>query len=373
MQSQAGQIALRIESRGGVLLGDGALPQVFVHDLVPAVKATAETKGSLQQVSASAIPARKDGFQVRLSVVVHAHSHAQAAAVLSQKLLLVPGQLVAIHASPLQRRMRLGHENRHGRRHLGAAQVATADLLHAGGCLDDAHHVLVGFAGQPDHEVQLHALMAAREHAMGGFQDVGFGHVLAHHIPHALGSGFGRKGQARHAQARHRTQEIVVEPIGAQRRNRKRRLVLAQSADGGLHQRRHARVVSRRQRGQRGLIVAALANALHQRIHNRHGVTLTHRSIHHAGLAKTATFGATARDLDRHAIEHRLGVRHRRIVGERKAIDVGHPGAPHGRGCTRIERLGHGHQAGHRIARNPVQTGNVDGKAGRQPRQPFWP
>ena len=86
---------------------------------------------------------------------------------LGQKLLLVCGQLVAVHGGPLQGRVRLGHEHRHGRRHLGAAQVATTDLLHARRGLDNTDDVLVGLAGQPDHEVQLHALMAARKHAMG--------------------------------------------------------------------------------------------------------------------------------------------------------------------------------------------------------------
>jgi hypothetical protein len=142
--------------------------------------------------------------------------------------MLARGLVAAVHGRPLKGRVRLGHEGRHRGRHLGGAQVAAADGLHARGGLDDAEHVLVGFGGQADHEVQLHALVPAREHALGGFQDVGLGDVLVDEVAHALGAGLGRKGQARDAARGQIAQQFLVEAVGAQRGHRQRHLVVAQ-------------------------------------------------------------------------------------------------------------------------------------------------
>ena len=179
--------------------------------------------------------------------------------------------------------------------------------------------------------------------------------------------GLRRKGEARHSQARHLAQEIVVQPIGAQRRNRQRHLSFAQPADGGLHQRRHARIVGWRQRSQRGFVVPALADAFQQRVHHCHRIALAHRPIHHARLAEATPFCAAARDLHRHAIEHRLGKRQGRVIREGIAIDLGNPCAPHRRWRARIERLSHRKQAGGWVTRGAVQARHVERKAAREP------
>ncbi len=61
--------------------------------------------------------------------------------------------------------------------------------------LDDPAHVLVLLGRQADHEVELHAVPAAREDALGRGHELLFGDVLVHHVAHALRAGLGRERQ----------------------------------------------------------------------------------------------------------------------------------------------------------------------------------
>ena len=272
---------------------------------------------------------------------MHLERHAQRPRARRQQLLLARDLLLAVHRRPLERRVRLGDVGRHRRDHLRAALVAAPDLLHARRGLDDAEHVLVGLGRQPDHEVELHAREPAAEHAVRRFDDVLFGDVLRDHVAHALRPGLGRERQAPRAHAGHLAQQILVEAVRAQRRHRQRHPLGRQPRHRRLDQRRDARIVGRRQRRQRRLVVAALLDAAQQRVQHRDRIALAHGAVDHPRLAEAAPLGAAARHLDRHAIEDRLGVRQRRVVREREAVDVGHHRALRPRGDARIQRRAH--------------------------------
>ena len=154
------------------------------------------------------------------------------------------------------------------------------------------------------------------EHPMGGLDDVVLGDVLGDHVPHALGARLGRERQPAGAHAGDLAQQILVEAVGAQRRDGQRHLLGRQLGHRRLHQRRHARVVGHRQRRQRRLVVAALLHAADQRVQHRDRIALAHGPVDHARLAEPAPLGAATRHLDGHAVEDRLGVRQRRVVRE---------------------------------------------------------
>ncbi len=318
-----------------------------------------EAERRLQQIGDRAIAAREDPLDVRLVVLVRLEVDAQLARQVAEQRLLALGLGGAVHRHPLERRVRLGDVGRHRRRDARGAQVAVADLLHARRRLDDAAHVGVLLGRQADHEVQLHALEAAPEHAVRRLDDVLLGDVLGDDVAHALRAGLGRERQTARAHGRHLAQQIFVQPVGAQRRHRQRHLLVAQLGHRRLHQRRHARIVGGRQRRQRRLVVAALLDPADERVDDRDRVALAHRPVDHAGLAETAALGAAARDLDRHAVEDRLGVRQRRVVGEREAVDVGDPGALRARRHARIQRRPDDHEAGLGVDLGRVQLRHV--------------
>ena len=68
---------------------------------------------------------------------------------------------------------------------------------------------------------------------------------------------------------RHLVEQILVEAVGAQRRHRQRHAALAPAPLAAFDQRRDAGEVGRRQRRQRGLVVAALLDAIDQRVAHR--------------------------------------------------------------------------------------------------------
>src|SRR5262249_52100437 len=63
------------------------------------------------------------------------------------------------------------------------------------------------------------------------------------------------------------------------------------------------------------------------------------------------------------ALEHRLGVRHRRVARKRKLVEVGDHRAVNARGHARIERRADDDHAGLRVELGRVQRRDVDGES----------
>ena len=213
----------------------------------------------------------------------------------------------------------------------------------------------------------------APEDPVGRLDDVGLGDVLGDHVAHALRAGLGREGEPPCPHAGDLPQQIVVEPVGAQRRHRERDLLGRQLGHRRLHQRRHAGVVGHRQRRQRRLVVAALLDPLDQRVDDGHRIALPHRPVDHPRLAEAAPLGAAARHLDRHAIEDRLGVRQRRVVGERELVDVRHQHAARAGRHARIAGRADHQQAALFVELRGVELGDVERIFLGQPAEPLAP
>jgi len=170
--AQVAEIAFRIEARGCMLLGNSALPQIFAQDLVQPSKRQPSRKArsskSAQARSPRAKMASKSDWVLSCIFTVTPRRRPRSSS--SACLCAVSSRLsMAAHCRGvcgLGTKMDTAAVT-------WPTQIASADLLHARRGLDNAQHVFVGLAGQPDHEVQLHALLATRKHAVGRFQDVG--------------------------------------------------------------------------------------------------------------------------------------------------------------------------------------------------------
>ena len=210
--------------------------------------------------------------------------------------------------------MRLGHVGRHTDRYLGLApDVPSSDAEHALAGFDDAAHVVVLFGWQADHEIEFQSVPAAGKYPVRRLLDMGLGDVFVDHIAHALGAGFGGKGQTGDPHGRHLVEDLFVEAIGAQRRHRHRGFAPSELAHDAFDQRRDTRVIGRAEAGERGLVVAGALDALDHAVHDRLRRALADRAVDHAGLAKPASLGAAAGDLDTGAVEYGLGIGHWRV------------------------------------------------------------
>ena len=180
------------------------LPQRKLHVLFPRVHARTLVVGPLDDVAEPAIAARQNAFEYAgLAVVRLQFQAAHLAHGVPQHLLLALRLRQRVLRTPLKWRVRLGHVRRHTDRYLRASAHALADLQRVRPDRGDAQHVFVLLRGQADHEVQLHAIEAARKRALCGFEQLLFGHVFVDHVAHALRAGFGRKRQARCAHLPH--------------------------------------------------------------------------------------------------------------------------------------------------------------------------
>jgi len=205
------------------------------------------------------------------------------------------------------------------------------------------------------------------------FEEVVLGDVLADHVAHALGARLRREGEPGNPAGGQVAEQLLVEAVGAQRRHRQRHLLVAQPRHGPPDQWGDAGVVGRRQRGERGGVVATAAHAAEESVEHGDGIALAHRPVDHAGLTEAAPLGAAARQLDGHAVEDCLGVWQRRVVGKREAVQVLDPDTAHPGRHPWIEgRADHGEPGG-RVSLGRVEGGHVEWVARRETRQQLEP
>ena len=72
-----------------------------------------------------------------------------------------------------------------------------SNLDHFQACFCDGFDVLDRFAGEPDHEVQLDRLVAAREDNVDGIEELLLADRLIDNRADVIGSGFRREGEPR--------------------------------------------------------------------------------------------------------------------------------------------------------------------------------
>ena len=246
---------------------------------------------------------------------------------------------------------------------------APPDAQHGRRGVHDPLQVGLLLRGQAEHEVELEAAPAAREHALGRAHEVGVRDILVDDIAQARRSCLRGEGQRRRAHGRELVEQAVRHAVGAQRGDGERGLPLAQHLHRPPYEGVEVRDVGRGQRRERGLVEASALNALAQRLQHRAGAALACRPVDHAGLAEATALGAAARHLDAGAVEHGLDAGHRADAGEGVRVQVGHPGAPHAAGRTLVGGRPDDHAPGLGVLGRAVQGGDVDRPPRSQLRQ----
>jgi hypothetical protein len=291
---------------------------------------------------------------------VHLELHLTAARGVPQDALLPAHLVVVVHGRPLEGRVRLGHERGHAHRDLATVVAAGlgASLPRAVPRPDDALHVFVFLGGKADHEVELHLLPTAREHALGRLEQLLFRDVLVHHVAHALRARFGREREAAGALRLHVVQHVLAQAVGAQRAHAHVHALPLEGLHGLLHQRRDGAVVGGGQRRERGLVVAAVLHGRHDGVDDLLRPALAHGAVDHAGLAEAAALGAAARHLHGDPVEDGLGGGHGPAGREGILVQVRDERALHRVGRVGVTGLHH-QEAGVRREHGLVERGHV--------------
>ena len=181
----------------------GRGPALEVEVLAPAVEARALTPGLQDDPAHTSVTAREQAFDDPGLAVVVAEPDGLAVLAIGPDGIAQLRQsrisgLVIELGSPLEWRMRLGHEAPDGH---GAADIATATHLPTDaddlGCQPrDLQDVLIGLRRQPAHEVELHLPPSRAVSGRDGADEVLLGHLLVDDLAHPLASALGREGEA---------------------------------------------------------------------------------------------------------------------------------------------------------------------------------
>ena len=194
----------------------------------------------------------------------------------------------------------------------------------------DAPHVLLGFRGEADHEVELDGLPARVEDLLNRRHQVRLRVPFVDHVPQALRPRLGRQREARLADAPdllHQGPGEGLHPHGGERDGDPLFLVaLHERGEQGLD----PAVVAGAQRKQRQLAVPGRLKHLPGHGFQKAGVPLPDGPPDHARLAETAPARAAPGDLEREAVVDRL---HQGDDGPPRpgaAVEVGDDPLPHG-------------------------------------------
>ena len=220
----------------------------------------------------------------------------------------------------------------------GAADVARAGHLAAGADdvarhLGDLEDVLVGLGRQADHEVELHLPPAGGVRRRDGVDEVLLAHHLVDDLAQALRPALGGERQpGAAAVAAELLGEVDVERVDARARQGQGRLRALVAVGEALGDVGDLGVVGAREAEQPDLLVAGGVEAGLHHLADAGEAPLAHRAGDHAGLAEAAAARAAAEDLDAHALVHRLGERHERLLRVGPLVEV------HDRALVHAER-----------------------------------
>jgi hypothetical protein len=168
-------------------------PRALVEVLRPAVEAGAPAPGVLDQAVGARSPPRQRRLDERALQVVQREPHVPRHGGAQQPLAPAQRRLAGERLE-LERGVRLRHV---GGDRDGEAGPAARDLLRPARGRPrhrrDPLHVVVGLAGQPDHEVQLQPREAAREHGAHRLVELRLVDALVDALTQGLRAGLGRK------------------------------------------------------------------------------------------------------------------------------------------------------------------------------------
>ena len=184
------QVALQLQTAGG----RGLLPAIQLKMLGPGIHAGAPLPGLLQQPTQTAVAPGKNPFQK-----AHPRIIAFQGAVLAVEPFLdrIHPRIAFFHGElrlPLKHGMGLGHKG--GGADVHPAIAAFPGLQHLLGQGRDRGHILLGFRGQAEHEVELDQFPAQ---AVGGIrrgQQVFLGDPLVDHPSQPVAAGLRGQGKA---------------------------------------------------------------------------------------------------------------------------------------------------------------------------------
>ena len=294
-------------------VGRSTSPGVLQEELGPRVEACPSAPCSLHPVGRLPSAAAHDGLDEARRRIVPMNIDRLVLHTVAQKIHAAQRLLGRNLAVPLERRLRLGNEQRDRRTHphVTAMLGRHGSLRSIVGALHkarDALDVVVGLGGQADHEVKLAAAPPRLKRGVDGSEQVVFRHVLVDHVPQALRTRLGREGKAALLLPRDELCHVDAERVEALGRKRDAhalavaRMVQLDEDIGNL------RMVGRGKRGQTHLVVTSVSKAIEHRRHHVVRRALAHRTVHHAGLAEAAPARASTQHLDRKAIVHALGI-----------------------------------------------------------------
>ena len=309
------QVAVQVDAQ----VGRGLLPPFQAVVLRPAVEAGAALPGGLEQVRKTPVPPGEHALEKGLLRIVPLELEP-----LGRQELLEPvdaplrlGQ--AELPGPLEGGVRLGHKGGHAQVHLGRPAAALAGLL-AGLArqLDDRLDILVGFRGQPDHEVELDQFPTERKGVPAGGEQVRLGDALVDDLAQPVGAGLRGHGEAGFPDPLDLLHDLRCQSSDAHGGHGHAHVGIAEA----VHQLDHEPVQAGKIAGGQGqegqFLETAGGDAGLGQLQDFIEGALAHRPVEHPRLAEPAPPGAAAGDLHPQPVVHRLDHRHQRPTQVRR-------------------------------------------------------